>query len=145
MNALRGELRAVLRDRSGASAGRVIESIRLLVQLDEPRPALRSAFLAFQRSRLLAALQQVEARYPQKQPQPGASEAPSSQADAPGGSSSAATSSLISSRAAAFLASAGSGAASAAAAAPVRGEGGSGGAVCKDGEAGTKRQALWPS
>ena len=56
MGGLRGDLRAVLRDKSGASSGRVVEAIRLLVQLEEPRPALRSAFLAFQRSKLLAAL-----------------------------------------------------------------------------------------
>jgi hypothetical protein len=63
MNGLRTELRGVLRDKSGASSSRVVEAIRLLVQLEEPRPALRAAFLAYQRARLMGALSAHVSRY----------------------------------------------------------------------------------
>jgi len=67
INGLRAELRGVLKDSkasTAASSGKVVEAIRLLVQLEEPRPALRAAFLAYQRTRLLASLRQHTARYP---------------------------------------------------------------------------------
>lgn len=61
MGRLRDSLRKSLKDRTPADSGlKVIECIRLLVSLREPRPGLRDAYLSWQRARLkdaLAALQ----------------------------------------------------------------------------------------
>lgn len=144
MHGLRGELRGVLRDAAAAGgapgrhgapssvpASRVVEAIRLLVALDEPRPALRAAFLAFQRARLTAALAHHAAKYAPVTPGATAAQQQAAAAAAAASvvsSSGADGSSLMSSRAAAFYSAAqaasrgpGGAAASSATAAPVSG------------------------
>jgi hypothetical protein len=62
MDRLKTQLREVLKARkdgtgaSTASSGKVVEAIRLLVELREPRAGLRAAYLGFQRGRLVASL-----------------------------------------------------------------------------------------
>ena len=70
MDKLRDQLRGVLKSgarnaasSTSASAAKVVEAIRLLVALDEPRKPLREDFLAFQRGRLLGALAKAAERY----------------------------------------------------------------------------------
>ncbi len=77
MASLREQLRGVLRAAGRAAAGgggggarppppvaaKVVEAIRLLVALEEPRAPLREAFLAFQKGRLLSGLAAHAARY----------------------------------------------------------------------------------
>jgi hypothetical protein len=70
MDKLRDQLRGVLKagaraaaSATSASAAKVVEAIRLLVALDEPRKPLREDFLAFQRGRLLGALAKAAERY----------------------------------------------------------------------------------
>ena len=103
MDGLRGELRGALRERGAGAApssSRVVESIRLLVQLDEPRPALRTAFLSHQRAKLLAALAAHAARFAPARPGASASAAPLTAVAGSDGSG------LISARAASFYSAA---------------------------------------
>lgn len=88
MAGLKADLRAVLREsaRAGSAAdaaaaaaatasGRVVEAIKLLVQLEEPRADLRSAFLAHQKARLASLLATHAARYPEQSSRSGGQQA----------------------------------------------------------------------
>lgn len=122
MDKLKEQLRSVLKQKkdglgvSTVSSGKVVEAIRLLVQLGEPRAGLRAAYLQFQRGRLLASLNGFAARHAPAGGWPSTGPASASAASSGAGSTLPEASSLISDRAKQFYAQAA--AAKAAAAVP---------------------------